>query len=175
MPWPAPSPAYQDLAQRGCVVRAVQRKAAKVSNETLSAEGRVRLDSAMDEVLRYPRDTPLIIEGYAVGATRDVRFRGRRTARGRSVSTYRALWLAAKPRRYHALGELAINGPDGAEWDGVSLAAWVDRRALRSEAERRCTRRSVRCHARAIGWSSVKRRTLIGHSCVPDFLLHPCK
>jgi hypothetical protein len=28
------------------------------------------------------------------------------------------------------LGEQAIDGPNGAEWDGVSLAAWVDRRAL---------------------------------------------
>ena len=29
----------------------------------------------MAEVLRYPQDTPLVVEGYAVGNTRDVRFR----------------------------------------------------------------------------------------------------
>ena len=28
------------------------------------------------------------------------------------------------------LGAQAINGPSGAEWDGISLAVWVDRRAL---------------------------------------------
>jgi phospholipid/cholesterol/gamma-HCH transport system substrate-binding protein len=97
----------------------------------LSREGRVRLDRAMAEMLRYPKDTPLVVEGYAAGATRDSRFRAA-AERSRLVREYiitRYGWsptlVASMP-----LGEQPIDGPNGAEWDGVSLAAWVDRRAL---------------------------------------------
>ena len=99
--------------------------------QILSKEGRVRLDRAMAEMLRYPKDTPLVVEGYAAGATRDARFRAA-AERSRLVREYiitRYGWsptlVASMP-----LGEQPIDGPSGAEWDGVSLAAWVDRRAL---------------------------------------------
>ena len=73
------------------------------SSETLSAEGRVRLDSAMDEVLRYPRDTPLMIEAYAVGATRGERFL-RAADRARQVREYPDAQIRAfaEPSRRHA-------------------------------------------------------------------------
>ena len=38
--------------------------------EVLSAAGRTRLDRAMAEVLRYPRSSPLIVEGFAIGGPR---------------------------------------------------------------------------------------------------------
>ena len=103
-------------------------------SEALSAEGRVRLDRAMAEVLRYPQDTPLMVEGYAVGGTRDVLFR--RTAdRSRQVREYIIARYGWAPTFVGAmpLGEQAIDGPNGAEWDGISLAIWVDRRALRAK------------------------------------------
>ena len=107
----------------------VQRQAQ--ANEALSADGRVRLDRAMAEVLRYPKDTPLIVEGYAVGNTRDARYR-LAADRARQVREYIIVRYGWAPTLVAAmpLGEQAIDGPNGAEWDGISLAAWVDRRAL---------------------------------------------
>jgi hypothetical protein len=104
------------------------------ANEALSEDGRIRLDRAMAEVLRYPQDTPLIVEGYAVGNTRDVRFR-LAADRARQVREYIIARYGWAPTLVGTmpLGEQAINGPNGAEWDGVSLAAWVDRRALRAK------------------------------------------
>ena len=113
----------------------VQRQAQ--ANEALSADGRVRLDRAMAEVLRYPKDTPLIVEGYAVGNTRDARYR-LAADRARQVREYIIVRYGWAPTLVAAmpLGEQAIDGPNGAEWDGVSLAAWVDRRALVSNGPR---------------------------------------
>ncbi len=107
------------------------------ANEALSADGRVRLDRAMAEVLRYPKDTPLIVEGYAVGNTRDARYR-LAADRARQVREYIIVRYGWAPTLVAAmpLGEQAIDGPNGAEWDGVSLAAWVDRRALVSNGPR---------------------------------------
>ena len=57
------------------------------SPETLSNDGRARLDQAMAELLRYPRNSPLIIEGYALADTRDERFL-RAADRARQVREY---------------------------------------------------------------------------------------
>jgi len=102
--------------------------------ETLSVDGRARLDRAMAEVLRYSLDTPLIVEGYAVGATRDVLFR-RAADRARQVREYIITRYGWAPTLVGTmpLGEQAIDGPNGAEWDGISLAAWVDRRTLQAK------------------------------------------
>ena len=104
------------------------------ANETLSADGRMRLDRAMAEVLRYPQDTPLMVEGYAVGGTRDVLFR-RAADRSRQVREYIIARYGWAPTLVGTmpLGAQAINGPSGAEWDGISLAVWVDRRVLRAK------------------------------------------
>ena len=101
----------------------------------MSADGRVRLNYAMAEVLRYPQDTPLIVESYAVGGTRDVQFR-RAVDRAWQVQKYIIAGYGWSPTLVGAmpLGEQAIDGPNGAEWDGIGLAAWVDRRTLRAKA-----------------------------------------
>ena len=52
----------------------------QAANEALSAEGRVRLDRAMAEVLRYPQDTPLMVEGLCCrGNSRRAALEGRRS------------------------------------------------------------------------------------------------
>lgn len=102
--------------------------------ETLSEDGRVRLDRAMAEVLRYPNNTPLIIEGYAEGNTRDVRFL-RSAERARQVREHVIARYGLAPTRVGTmpLGNDADGSPSGSEWDGVSLAVWVDRRVLEAE------------------------------------------
>jgi phospholipid/cholesterol/gamma-HCH transport system substrate-binding protein len=104
------------------------------ASEVLSGDGRVRLDRAMAEILRYPQDTPLMIEGYAAGGTRDVLFR-RAADRARQVREYIIARYGWAPTLVGTmpLGADAIDGPNGAEWDGIALAAWVDRRALRAQ------------------------------------------
>ena len=42
--------------------------------ERLSEDGRTRLDSAMSQFVRYPRTSPLVVEGYAQQPTADQRF-----------------------------------------------------------------------------------------------------
>ena len=41
---------------------------------TLRDDAAVRLDEAMAELLEYPRDSPLVVEGYAVGQGRSREF-----------------------------------------------------------------------------------------------------
>jgi phospholipid/cholesterol/gamma-HCH transport system substrate-binding protein len=110
--------------------------------EGLSAEGRVRLDRAMGEVLRYPRDTPLVIEGYAEGDTRDQRFL-RATERARQVRDYLIARYEWSPNHIGVmpLGNEAEGSPRGSEWDGVGLALWVDRRVLKEKEASRTPER----------------------------------
>jgi phospholipid/cholesterol/gamma-HCH transport system substrate-binding protein len=112
---------------------ATKRDGRFASSETLSADGRVRLDMAMTEVLRYPLSTPLIIEGYAEGATRDVRFL-RAADRARQVRDYLMLRYGLSPNHLGVmpLGDQAEGSPRGREWDGIGLAIWVDRRVLKA-------------------------------------------
>ena len=47
--------------------------------ERLSEGGRVRLDSAMSQFVRYPQKSPFVVEGYALDATGDARYLNSRT------------------------------------------------------------------------------------------------
>jgi phospholipid/cholesterol/gamma-HCH transport system substrate-binding protein len=104
--------------------------------EQLTDEGRARLDRAMAEVLRYPGDTPIVIEGFARGATRDVRHRLARHRAALVVDYVRSRFALSR----HRLTTMAFDTParDGADvdGDGVALALWVDRRVLASPAAR---------------------------------------
>ena len=101
------------------------------SPETLSNDGRARLDQAMAELLRYPRNSPLIIEGYALADTRDERFL-RAADRARQVRDYVVGKYGVPPNSVAtmSLGSEAQGSPDGNQWDGVALALWVDRRVF---------------------------------------------
>lgn len=95
--------------------------------EVLSTAGRQRLASAMGSFLRYPRDSTLIVEGYAVDGAPDVRFLTSET-RAEIVRDY----LQRRYRRPRALtgimpmGNEADNSPRGdGQWDGIALAIFV--------------------------------------------------
>jgi phospholipid/cholesterol/gamma-HCH transport system substrate-binding protein len=100
--------------------------------ERLTETGKARLDSAMSEFLKYPRNSPLVIEGYArQPATREERFLLSRT-RATLVRDYLVArygldtnYVATMP-----LGAEAPDSPDGNNWDGVALAIFVSTSAL---------------------------------------------
>jgi phospholipid/cholesterol/gamma-HCH transport system substrate-binding protein len=94
--------------------------------ERLTDDGRRRLDSAMTPFLKYPSNTPFVIEGYGGGPTRDVQYVLSRT-RAQLVRDYvvskfglDAGYVGAMP-----LGPEAPESPSNGRWDGVALAAFV--------------------------------------------------
>lgn len=94
--------------------------------EQLTDDGRARLDSAMAAFVRYPRNTPFVVEGYAAGATRTEQFVLSRS-RAQLVRDYLvgkfgldAGFVATMP-----LGLEAAESPSNGEWEGVALAVFV--------------------------------------------------
>jgi phospholipid/cholesterol/gamma-HCH transport system substrate-binding protein len=104
--------------------------------EELTPDGMARVESAMAGFLRYAQDAPLVVEGYStVGGTAQEYIQSR--ARGQLVLDYIAahFGLASNRTVVMPLGDRASGSPDGESWDGVALALFVDRKALRqSEA-----------------------------------------
>jgi phospholipid/cholesterol/gamma-HCH transport system substrate-binding protein len=99
--------------------------------EVLSDRGRIRLDSAMSTFVRYPRNTPFVIEGYAREVTGDLRFLVSRS-RAQLVRDYivgkfglDGNYVAVMP-----MGEDAVDAPSGNRWDGVALALFVATSAM---------------------------------------------
>jgi phospholipid/cholesterol/gamma-HCH transport system substrate-binding protein len=102
------------------------------AGNVLSEGGRARLDSAMSTFLRYPRNSPLVIEGYATAPTRDERFL---RARDRSAAVLEYLREKFQLDGEHVaimpIGAPAPGSPGGGDtWDGVALALFVDKAAL---------------------------------------------
>lgn len=95
----------------------------------LTDDGRARLDSAMAPFLRLPRDTPIVFEGYARGATRADEFLLSRR-RAEMVRDYLAgkFGLAARFVTTMAMGPEAAGSPEGDVWDGVAIAAFPERK-----------------------------------------------
>ena len=96
--------------------------------EQLTEDGRARLDSAMGPFIRYPRNTPFVIEGYAGGGTADVQFVLSRT-RAQLVRDYLiakfgldATYVGTMP-----MGAEAAESPSGERWEGVALAMFAPR------------------------------------------------
>ena len=99
--------------------------------ERLSETGKVRLDSAMSQFVRYPRTSPFVVEGYAKEATGDERYL-RSRARAQLVHDYVMTKFLMDPN-YAAMmpmGKEAHDSPSGSEWDGVALAMFVATSAL---------------------------------------------
>jgi len=102
--------------------------------EQLSDDGRRRLDSAMADLVRYPRDSPLVVEGYSDGSETGVAY---------LVSADRAQlvrdYLLSRFRRTATLTgvmPMAADAPgsprgDG-RWAGVALTLFVRNDALGS-------------------------------------------
>jgi phospholipid/cholesterol/gamma-HCH transport system substrate-binding protein len=100
--------------------------------EQLTEAGRRRLESAMADLVRYPRDSPLIVEGYADSTAGEAAY---------LISSDRALlvrdFVLSRFRRRVTLtgimpmSERAIGSPRGDRWSGVALALFVRTDALR--------------------------------------------
>ncbi len=93
----------------------------------LSADGRRRLDTAMTQLLSHPRDSPLVVEGYATMADAGDRYL-RADARAREVQRY----IRARFRRNAELigaipiGLDARGAPSGDDrWNGIALTLYV--------------------------------------------------
>ncbi len=97
--------------------------------DVLTPDGRRRLDSAMTTFLRYPRNTPLVVEGYSTGDLGDAQYLRSRT-RAMLVREYlvRRFGLNGNAVGLMPLGGQADGSPrsDG-RWDGVGLALWMKR------------------------------------------------
>ena len=96
--------------------------------ERLTDDGKLRLDSAMGAFIKYPRDTPFVVEGYAEGVTADERFLASR-ARAQLVREYLqgkfsldGGYVGVMP-----LGNEAPGSPANDKWEGVALAMFVQR------------------------------------------------
>jgi phospholipid/cholesterol/gamma-HCH transport system substrate-binding protein len=110
--------------------------------ERLSADGRRRLDSAMADLVRYPRDSPLVVEGYAAEARGEPAYL-QSTDRAQLVREY----LITRFRRQTTLtdvmpiGEFAAGSPRGdGRWSGVALAMFVRNDVLTRAAKPTATR-----------------------------------
>lgn len=95
--------------------------------ERLGDEGRRRLDSAMADLVRYPRDSPLVVEGYAGRSEGEPAYL-QSVDRAQLVREY----LLARFRRQASLtdimpmGSVAVGSPSGdGRWSGVALALFV--------------------------------------------------
>ncbi len=99
--------------------------------EQLTEGGKARLNSAMSQYVRYPRNSPLVVEGYAEKSTADERYRvGRR--RAQLVRDYLVSTFSLDPNYVGTmpLGSEAQNSPAGNTWNGVALALFVSTAAL---------------------------------------------
>ena len=96
------------------------------AGERLSDDGRTRLDSAMSQFVRYPRTSPLVVEGYAQSPTADQRFLLSRS-RAQLVREYIVGRFGLDPNATAVMpmGATATDSPSGDTWDGVGLAIFV--------------------------------------------------
>ena len=86
-----------------------------------------RLDEAMAELLDYPRDSPLVVEGYAVGGNPGEEFR-RAQAHADAVRAYlvQAYRRVATLTGTMPIGSAAGGSPSGdGRWSGVALTMFV--------------------------------------------------
>lgn len=95
--------------------------------ERLTDAGRQRLDSAMAPLLRYPRNTPFVIEGYSGTSTSDSQFVLSRS-RALQVRDYLVGKFGLDPGFVATmpLGAEAPGSPDDGRWEGVALAIFVE-------------------------------------------------
>ena len=95
--------------------------------ERLTDGGRLRLDSAMASFLRYPRTTPIVVEGYAGAGTADAQFRLSRR-RAQLVRDYIVGRFGLQPQftAVMPLGANAPGSPSNDRWEGVALSAFVE-------------------------------------------------
>ena len=101
--------------------------------ERLTEPGRRRIDSAMTDLIRYPRDSPLVIEGYAESREDEASYLAS-VDRAQAVRDY----LVGRFRRQTTLtaimpmSDQAPGSPRGdGRWSGVALTMFVRNDAFR--------------------------------------------
>jgi len=100
--------------------------------ERLTDEGRRRVDSAMADLLRYPRDSPLVVEGYAVSQAGEAAYL-RSADRAQTVRDYllTRFRLQSTLTGIMPLSDQAPGSPSGdGRWSGVALTLFVSDEAL---------------------------------------------
>jgi phospholipid/cholesterol/gamma-HCH transport system substrate-binding protein len=102
----------------------------------LTASGRARLDRAMAEILQYPVDSPMVVEGYVADTdlSPEAAFLDSR-ARAQRVREYLVNRFHRSPNvtGFLPLGFEAEGSPTGTQrWDGVAIAVFVENKALRA-------------------------------------------
>jgi phospholipid/cholesterol/gamma-HCH transport system substrate-binding protein len=100
--------------------------------DVLTEDGQRRVDTAMATFLRYPPETPLIVEGYSTLPTTDLQLLKSR-ARAVAVRSYviGRFGLSVNLVGMVPLGAEAPDSPSGdRRWDGIGLASWVRRSAF---------------------------------------------
>jgi phospholipid/cholesterol/gamma-HCH transport system substrate-binding protein len=100
-------------------------------SERLTEDGRMRLDSAMEPYLAHLGDTVLMVEGYSQEGAANQQFLKSR-ARASLVRSYLIGTFHLNPQTIGVmpLGSHAIDSPNNTPWDGIALAAFLDREAL---------------------------------------------
>ncbi len=108
-------------------------------SERLTEAGRRRLDAAMADLVRFPRDSPLVVEGYAEAREGDTPYL-LSVDRAQSVRDY----LLARFRRQTTITDIMPMGEDAAggpradkRWSGVALAMFVRNDAMTRAAPQR--------------------------------------
>jgi phospholipid/cholesterol/gamma-HCH transport system substrate-binding protein len=99
--------------------------------EVLSDAGRIRIDSAMSQFVRYPQKSPFVVEGYALDVTGDARYLSSRT-RAQLVRDYVVAKFKLDPNYVATMpmGADAPGSPNGRDWNGVALAMFVESSSL---------------------------------------------
>jgi phospholipid/cholesterol/gamma-HCH transport system substrate-binding protein len=94
--------------------------------ERLSEGGRNRVDSAMSQFVRYPRTSPVVVEGYAQQTTADQRYLLSRS-RAELVRSYILGRYGLDPKviAVMPMGSESSDSPSGSTWDGIALAIFV--------------------------------------------------
>jgi phospholipid/cholesterol/gamma-HCH transport system substrate-binding protein len=96
--------------------------------ERLTVDGRARVDSAVAPFLDRLASGVLVVEGYAMQGTRDEQY-VRSRARAEIVREYLIGKFSLDPATtgLMPLGIDAPDSPDNGQWDGVALAAFLER------------------------------------------------
>jgi phospholipid/cholesterol/gamma-HCH transport system substrate-binding protein len=104
--------------------------------ETLTADGRARIESAMATYLRHLPANPLVIEGYSTQGPVGDRYQKARS-RASAVREYVLNRYELMPQHtgFIALGSEAEGSPSGNTWDGVAITLFLDREQLQFAAQ----------------------------------------
>jgi hypothetical protein len=99
--------------------------------ESLTSDGKARLDSAIASYLDYLPGGVLMVEGYAQAGTRDEQF-VRARARAAAAREYLIGRFSLDPPMTGliSLGADAVDSPNNGAWDGVALAVYLEKRTL---------------------------------------------